>query len=331
MKKIFTLLLIALSFNSFGQKLTSCGFKVPPSLPFSNFQSVYEAREVINSMLTAIKWQENFLIQEMPGENNAYATMQGNRRYIIYDNDFLERLDYYGRTKNASISVLAHEMGHHYNNHVLDGQGSTPPKELEADYFSGYVMAKLGASLNDSKAAMEALADEKGGSTHPPKSQRLVAITNGWNYAKGLTGTTPTQPKTPTPAPTPKPTPTPVPMPTPAPTPSNLPPTGNGGEVNTEDGTWINLINVYKNPISIELSDDGKSYQKAEVKPQEPFVFKYEIYNYGWARVRYGRSYKIFKLIHGKNYTLLYNSQYKAWFVVEVEQPDNFNASPSFR
>lgn len=54
-----------------------------------------------------------------------------------------QNLDGYAGTKWPSLSVLAHEMGHHYRNHTIDRRGSTPPKEIEADYFSGYVMAKL--------------------------------------------------------------------------------------------------------------------------------------------------------------------------------------------
>ena len=77
-------------------------------------------------------------------------------------------------------------MGHHYRNHVLDSKGSTPPKEIEADYFSGYVMAKLGATLNEAKAGMEQIASPRARGSHPAKADRLNAIGQGWNYAKGL-------------------------------------------------------------------------------------------------------------------------------------------------
>jgi predicted metalloprotease len=79
------------------------------------------------------------LFRNKTASTTPYATIIQHRRYIVYDNDFLENLDQYAGTKWASISVLAHEMGHHYRNHVIDRSGSTPPKEIEADYFSGYV------------------------------------------------------------------------------------------------------------------------------------------------------------------------------------------------
>ena len=144
MKKIFILLLLGFTIIAEAQKTTGCGFKVPPrSLLKNNFASVYEAKAILNNMLDSIKWKQNFSVREENGIRNAYATIIRNARWIIYDNDFLEDIDAYSATKWASISVLAHEMGHHYYNHVISGQGSTPPKEIEADAFSGYVMQKL--------------------------------------------------------------------------------------------------------------------------------------------------------------------------------------------
>src|SRR4028119_2418396 len=193
MKQI--LIVAAILTCSFAQSQTvnQCGIIVPPRSVQSNFQSVYEAEEYINTMLDSINWKENFNIQEQNGINNAYATIIRNERYIIYDNDFLENLDGYAGTKWASLSVLAHEMGHHYRNHTVDQRGSTPPKEIEADYFSGYVMAKLGASQREARAAMEKIASPGASSTHPAKADRLTAITHGWNYAmRNTAGSSPT-------------------------------------------------------------------------------------------------------------------------------------------
>src|SRR6185436_3145242 len=130
-----------------GQKITGFGFKVPPRSLKGEFNSVYEARDILQGMLEAIQWKENFRIREQNGIQNAYATIINNIRWIVYDNNFLEDIDAYTSTKWSSISVLAHEMGHHYYNHVVRSSGSTPAKELQADNFSGFVMEKLGATL----------------------------------------------------------------------------------------------------------------------------------------------------------------------------------------
>jgi tetratricopeptide (TPR) repeat protein len=81
----------------------------------------------------------------------------------------------------ASVSIFAHEIGHHLCGHTLDVLGSRPDKELEADRFSGFVMYKLGATLEQAQAAMVALGNPSYVSTHPPLVNRLAAIRNGWN------------------------------------------------------------------------------------------------------------------------------------------------------
>src|SRR5687768_807475 len=251
-----SLLLFALTFSllaSAQQRVNQCGIIIPPKSARSNFSSVYEAGDYIRTMLGHINWQENFQIQEQNGINNAYAAIIRNQRYIVYDNNFLENLDAYASTKWASVSVLAHEMGHHYRNHVIDSKGSTPPKELEADYFSGYVMAKLGAGLDESRAAMNKIASERGSSSHPGKEDRLDAITKGWNYAQGITGTPqPQQPQPPS---------------KPAPPPQQTPPPP------ADDASWI-YLSLYGNAdMTVYLSDNGRDFTSAPLKATQPFVF----------------------------------------------------------
>jgi len=116
---------------------------------------------------------------------NACATLIYNKksnsfeRYIIYNQTFIynitNKVNYW-----ASICILAHEVGHHLNGHSLLPGGSRPNIELEADKFSGFVLAKLGASLEEAQSAIQSLASEFSSSTHPPRSARLAAIANGW-------------------------------------------------------------------------------------------------------------------------------------------------------
>ena len=273
------------------QKVNQCGIIVPPQRIGSSFSSVYEAGGYVETMLDSINWKENFLLREQNGINNAYAAIIRNKRYIVYDNNFLENLDAYAKTKWASISVLAHEMGHHYRNHVVDVQGSTPPKELEADYFSGYVMAKLGATLNESIAAMERIASPQASSTHPGKADRLSAITRGWNYAMGLSGTA-----TPTPAPQPQ---------------QNPPPPAN-------DASWIYLSLYGNTDMTVYLSDDGRTFQAAPLKTTQPFVFKFEVYSYGWLRFTNSSNARTYRLYHNKDYAIVWSRRSNSWTVIEV-------------
>jgi hypothetical protein len=90
------------------------------------------------------------------------------------------------RTDWGAISILAHEIGHHANFHTIDGTGSRPEKELEADYFSGFWLHEMGANLSQSQEAMKHFQGEFVTSTHPPQSQRLVAIQKGWSEAENM-------------------------------------------------------------------------------------------------------------------------------------------------
>jgi hypothetical protein len=300
------------------QRTNGCGFVIPPkSLLRSNFKSVYEAADIVKNMLDSIKWRENFTLREQNGINNAYATIINNKRWIVYDNHFLENLDAYAATKWASISVLAHEMGHHYYNHVVSGRGSTIPTEIEADAFSGYLMRKMGATLQQSVAAMQTIATDRASATHPAKKDRVASITKGWNMANSesaapqTTGTGPntggsttgtgTNPNTG----------------------GNTTGTGTNPNTNTDpatDPSWIALSMQSRRTETVYLSDDGKNYSAAEIKAGEPFVFKFEIYNYGWLRLPYYNGYRVFKLMHGRDYNIIWNRRTKNWTVVEVPE-----------
>ncbi len=310
-KIILLAILLSSAFTGFAQSVNNCGFKIPPKSLVSKFKSVYEARDIVKNMLDTIKWKENFSLREQNGMNNAYATIIQNKRWIIYDNDFLENLDSYAATKWASISVMAHEMGHHFYNHVVSGKGSTIPTEIEADAFSGYMMNKLGGTLEQSIAAMKTIATDRASATHPAKTDRLNAITKGWNQAKNETktntggGTTNTG--------------------------GGTTATGNGGNTNTggtgntntdpaTDPSWIALSIQSAKDETVYLSDDGKNYQAAEIKAGQAFSFKFEIYNYGWLKLPYYNGYRSFKLMHGKDYSIVWNRRTKNWTVVEVPE-----------
>lgn len=296
------------------KKVTGCGYIIPPKARSlaSDFQSIYEARDVVNQMLKTINWQENFRLQERNGIQNAYATIINNVRWIVYDNNFLENIDAYAKTKWASISIMAHEMGHHYHNHVVSSTGSTVPKELEADAFSGFLMAKMGANKQQSIAAITAIASERASSTHPAKADRIKAISQGWDQAGSSSGgsgnppvgntTTPQRPNTNTRPPT-----------------TQQPPSGNNQQTNPDlDASWIALsIHSNKDEV-VYLSDDGKKFQEAVIKAGQPFVFKFEIYNYGWLRMKYYNGYRTYKLLHGKDYAILWNRRTGNWTVVTV-------------
>lgn len=300
------------------RKVTSCGYIIPPQSLKSNFASVYEARDILNQMLQTINWKENFRLQERNGIQNAYATIINNVRWIVYDNNFLENIDAYAKTKWASISIMAHEMGHHYYDHVVSSTGSTVPKELEADAFSGFLMAKMGATKEQSIAAISTIASERASSTHPSKRDRINAISLGWDKAGASTTSGNNNPpvvNNPQPAPTRPSTGTVTTPGTTQPLPPNYPQQTDP----TTDPSWIALSIQSSRDEVVYLSDDGKNYQQANIKAGQPFVFKFEIYNYGWLRLKYYNGYRTYRLNHGKDYAILWNRRTGNWTVVEVK------------
>ena len=148
-----------------------------------------DAEIAVDRILDQIGLFKNFTIQECPDINNAVAKnidigsgMKG--RYILYDSEFFKRMDDKAGNGWAATSVLAHEIAHHLNGHALNNKGSNHKFELEADYSSGFYLAKMGATLEEAQSAIQTLKYEKATSTHPAKADRLLAIEKGYN--KGL-------------------------------------------------------------------------------------------------------------------------------------------------
>ena len=172
-------------------KVTSCGYIILKKQKLiTNFQSVYEASNIVKANAGYYQLEgENFRLQEKNGIQNAYATIMNNQRWIVYDNNFLEDIDAYTKTKWSSISIMAHEMGHQYYNHVVSSTVVPSQKKTEADFFNWYLMAKMGATKEQSIAAISTIASDRASSTHPGKADRINAISQGWDKA-GVSNTT---------------------------------------------------------------------------------------------------------------------------------------------
>jgi hypothetical protein len=117
--------------------------------------------------------------------DSARAVIIDGREAILYNPVFLEEVTERAGTEWAAASVIAHELGHHYYGHAHDAAHGLPPgvvreRELEADYFSGYVLARMGAAARDAEAAQEILFDEAPSETHPGSQDRMRAILAGW-------------------------------------------------------------------------------------------------------------------------------------------------------
>jgi len=185
-------------FCSYGE--ANHGSELCEILQRRSFASNQHAERAVSKILKPLGLKPNFILVSCPETSNAQAvTLDGDEgdglRYIVYDNTFMEGIDRDSNTNWASVSILAHEIGHHLNGHTTLKQHNPPTteelqqsrdNELEADEFSGSAMSKLGATLAQAQSAMMALDDitkPEEESTHPKRWKRLAAIKTGYESA----------------------------------------------------------------------------------------------------------------------------------------------------
>lgn len=154
--------------------------------------STEDATLVVDNILDKVGLFRNFLIEECEDINNALAVtmpLEGGdiERYILYDKDFFSKVSASTGTDWGNTSILAHEVGHHLNGHTLKSGGSNHKIELQADEFSGFVLARMKCSLEDAQSAVSNLLPEEASATHPAKKDRLHAIEKGWYRGNGKT------------------------------------------------------------------------------------------------------------------------------------------------
>ena len=146
-------------------------------------------RDMVAQIMQFTGLPQNFTVVEAPVPNAAALIVLDEekipQRVIAFNRDFIGLVQRAtGGNAWAPVSVMAHEIGHHLSGHTLTPGGSQPPTELEADKFSGFVLYKMGATLDDAQKAMATLvADGPDGATHPGRGRRLAAIAEGWVQA----------------------------------------------------------------------------------------------------------------------------------------------------
>ena len=164
----------------------------------NNFISNESADIALEKILSVVPTlAKRFVMLPCDGIRNCYATQYNGIRYIIYDAEFMSEIATDTDNNFSKLSILAHEIGHHINGHALDVSlyrnnivdvptlSESRQMELEADEFSGYVLAKLGATLKEATMTIEEIGftGDDTYSTHPSKEKRLEAIAKGFLMA----------------------------------------------------------------------------------------------------------------------------------------------------
>ena len=179
----------------------------------NKFSESADAAAVVREIIDESGLVPNFVVTAA-NVANAQAEVRGGRRYIRYNRQFLDGAKRGTGTNWAVYSVMAHEIAHHLQGHTIQAGGSRPPLELEADEWSGWILAKLGANLQQAQSFWLQHPHAPGSATHPPARERIAAIKKGWNRANKKPSPEPVPEPDP---PSPRPRPGPKPMPPPSP------------------------------------------------------------------------------------------------------------------
>tara|TARA_R110000796_G_scaffold252425_1_gene386717 strand:+ start:1090 stop:2178 length:1089 start_codon:yes stop_codon:yes gene_type:complete len=194
MRNLLYILVLLISFSSFGQN-NKDALRLCSVLQSNSFSSNSAAEDALEKILGAIGASKRFVLQPCSNTNNAVATSYRGIRYILYDPDFMNTLNYGNNWGN--LFILAHEVGHHINGHSLDlvlyatdavesvSLAQSRQQELEADEFAGFVLAKLGGPISAANEVISKISNNSDDSysTHPSRSKRLNAVAIGYNKA----------------------------------------------------------------------------------------------------------------------------------------------------
>ena len=150
----------------------------------STLASMPAAPQLLAEILDATGLRSNFELKEAH-VLNIEASVSHRKRYILYNPAYINWITNLTKDKWAAIALLAHEVGHHLNGHTIRKGGSSPALELEADEFAGFILYRLGATLEQSQEVMKYIAKTETSSTHPTRNDRMLAIQTGWKKAAG--------------------------------------------------------------------------------------------------------------------------------------------------
>jgi hypothetical protein len=133
--------------------------------------------QVVDRIQNVLRFQASIEVMiARQSQDNAFATIAGGRRLIVIDTDFLEASNRRSGSDWAAIQVIAHELGH-----FIAGKSPFPQiGELNADYWSGVALQRLGSSKRAATSAFVVHGDDADTPTHPSASRRRLKVEKGW-------------------------------------------------------------------------------------------------------------------------------------------------------
>ena len=156
-----------------------------------SFTGSAAAIQIVQTIMRKVGLPMNLDVRAAPDVPNAEAlveTIDGKQvRLILYNPTWIDNLTQTLVSDWPSTSIMAHEIGHHLAGH-LDPAYANHPAELEADRFSGHILNRLGATLEQAQLAIAMVSTEAASQSHPGRAERVREIAQGWNDAAGGQG-----------------------------------------------------------------------------------------------------------------------------------------------
>ena len=148
-----------------------------------SFQSDAEARAVFKHILavSGLAGMEDRIVVRASAETDAAeAFIEKDERLIFYNAEFMTGVARKDKNYWSMVAILAHELGHHIRMHTVI-PGRDHEFELEADYQAGFILQRMGATLEQTQAAFRTVGPEAATASHPARAQRVQAATLGWS------------------------------------------------------------------------------------------------------------------------------------------------------
>lgn len=139
-------------------------------------------------LMLAGRTEESMSVDASEKAPTAAAIVSGGRRFIRYNPTFLAGLSREAGTYWAVVFILAHQTAHHLTGHTAAVPSDQNQKliELEANEIAGFVLGRLGASVDDAVRVATAATDLLGrtilDAVLDPEAS-VDAVQRGWRRA----------------------------------------------------------------------------------------------------------------------------------------------------
>jgi hypothetical protein len=149
-------------------------------------------QEIVKNIVAQLGMPVAFRLRAAPFGNIAATLCQDAdppERFVLYDPRLLKNVTAGTLNYWTLMFALAHEIGHHVNGHSVDEKDRLRT-ELEADFFAGYVLARLGAPQVEAAGSVGRLAVLQSALGAMGTPARLAEAERGWTEGKAAPVTT---------------------------------------------------------------------------------------------------------------------------------------------